>query len=338
MVAENKSTNQENPNRDSVAPKKLRIAFAASVGIFCFAIFFFDLPVTLVLLTGWIRFPFKVLPQVRIDWGGIVVFAVSFFVAVTCFHLVAVWLMDHLLKLKTSDAGETQQQQVAKHWTLRASFATVSMFMLVFVVGICMAGVVHQTGWIITSPEGLSVSKFQSPADAKLANYDPKNTPAGRSWIAACAPFVPFMLELDRTRPKPFNDPEDAEKFKRVLPVSICPSQGNPLFSPDGFGLSHVAANTTALGGKLKEKNAMAAMVGEVNAAFDPWGAPSNHRNLDLGVSKEWADAKRGSIGFGSVHSGGANICLIDGSTRFVSDRMDREVLKRIAQASKVND
>ncbi len=49
-------------------------------------------------------------------------------------------------------------------------------------------------------------------------------------------------------------------------------------------------------------------------------------------------DAKRGAIGFGSIHSGGANIAFIDGSVKFISDQTDREVLKRMAQASTRND
>ncbi len=296
---------------------------------------FFGWQVTRELFTGWISFSLRVFPQVKIDWGGVGVFAVGFVIATICLHVITVWLLDHFDRLKRLHLPpDSHDQNCGERWSLRSTVAALVMILSVFFVGISMTGIVHQTGWILNSPEGMSVAKIQLLTDARLANYDPTKPPVGVSWITACAPYVPFKLERELAKDNPFNDPVNSVNFKRVLYFGICPSQGNPLFSPEGFGLAQVAANPSALGGSLREKNSAAVMLGEVNAAFDPWGSPTNQRDPDLGIRSEWKAAKRGSIGYGSLHSGGANVCLVDGSVKFADEDVDPLVLKKLAQAT----
>ncbi len=296
------------------------------------------LQLTTELFTGWLSISIRVLPQAKIDLGGVGVFVVGFVIAAICLHVIAVWLSDHINRLKQLQLpSDARDQHHSRRWSLGATVAALIMILSGFVVGISMAGVVHQTGWIINSPDGIAVSKVQSSTDARLANYDPTEPPVGVSWITACAPYVPFMLEHELVKNRPFNDSLNAENFKRVLSISVCPSQGNPLFSPEGFGLAQVAANPSALGGTLSEKNSTAIMFGEVNKAFDPWGSPTNQRDPTLGIRSSWNNAMRGSIGYGSVHSGGANVCLVDGSVKFVDEEIDPVVLKQLAQAKLPN-
>lgn len=283
------------------------------------------------LTLGWIGYSLRVFPNVHVRWDGVAIFLVGFAIATACFH--------HLVQWWIKEKGVCSQDNEPVQWRLRSSVGIVLMFLSTFVVGISMAGVVHQTGWLLTSPTSLTVEKIQSNEDAEMSVYDPERTPAGTSWLTAIRFFLPFMLEDDRepnhTYDGPFNNSVNAKNFKRVLPAALCPSQGNPVFSKDGFGLSHVVANPSALGGNLMDKNSSSIMLGEINTGFTPWGSPHNFRNPALGIRQDWRGTNKEKVGLGSQHTRGVVVCLVDGSTQFLSEATDPEVLRQLANATK---
>lgn len=65
--------------------------------------------------------------------------------------------------------------------------------------------------------------------------------------------------------------------------------------------------------------------IGEVNANFKPWGDPYNWRDPAKGVN-------RSPHGFGGAWSErGATFLMADGSVRFISERVNPEVMKALA-------
>lgn len=282
------------------------------------------------LLFGWFAFIRQVITQVRIRWDGVAVWFVAVCIAVVSFHYLMSWWLAERARIAES-ADKLQESSVESvRWRLRASVAMVMIIQLVFVVGIATSGIVHQTIWIWHSPVGLTVDEFQTQADAELSRYDPRQVYFGPSWLTQILPYVPYRLDAEIDIYQSFNVPAVAESYRSLYPPAICPSQGNPIFSSDGYGLSQVVANPHALGRKISATNATVILLGEVCAGFDPWGAPLNSRDPALGIRTNWSGSNAAQVGFGSRHGPGANMCRIDGSVQFLSDQTDTSVLRQL--------
>ena len=288
-------------------------------------------PVSIALLTGWLSFALGVLPQVELRLGGFVIFMLSFVFSVGCSHYLFSWLM--------SEINAKRQPDAQIRWRLRSSISLVLLCMMIFVVGIGMAGVTHQVGWLITSPDPMFVPKTQTSGDSELSTYRPGTVSKTRdqSWLFAIGTFVPFQRpEINES--KPWNSPENADNFRTVLYEALCPTQGNPIWSPDGFGLSHRAGNPEVFGGdstlRLKDFDSLGDTIfaGEVNAGFAPWADPDALRSLQLGVRDEWASSRRGEVGYGSAHQSGALMLMGDGAVRFVDYNIDAKVLEQLGR------
>ena len=321
---------------------KLKRVLLACVGILALGVFSLNSIWCGELLGGWFRHAVRVFPMVQVRWDGIIVFVTGFSIATACVHHLAQWWIVERSKLVQSktDLQNSDDERFTVTWSIRASIAVVLMILSVFAVGISMTGIVHQSGWLITSPTGLTVGKIQAKEDAEMSVYDSQHVPLGASWLTSIRHFLSFMLDENlegnskSLQELSFNDPSIALNFQRVLPQAICPSQGNPVFSQDGFGLSHVATNPSALGGKLSDKNSSSIMLGEVNAGFVPWGSPNNIRDPALGLRKEWRGTGKGNVGLGSVHPAGVVVCLMDGSVQTLDEGIDPEVLRQLSNAA----
>ena len=283
------------------------------------------------LSLGWFHFLGAVLPKIRIRWDGIAIFIFLFLFCIACTHYLLAWLANEI--------GTRRGQSI--RWRRRSSAALVSMLLLVFVIGMCMTGVVHQAGWLINAPVSFYVAEMQTQQDSDQSLYRPfeVDTSIGQNWLAASLVFIRYEpINIDST--KAWNAPENEAPFRKFIPEVICPSRSNPKRSPDGFALSQIAANpimvnTPNLRSSDLKDAAQTIFAGEVNAAFMPWGSKGNSRALELGIQKNWSGVPRGKVGYGSVHSAGANFAFADGSVQFQSDNTDKRVLEALGRIKK---
>jgi hypothetical protein len=131
----------------------------------------------------------------------------------------------------------------------------------------------------------------------------------------------------------PWNHPRNQKYFQCIVPHftnSLLPTP--QVLDEQGFGLSHYAANIHVLGpnkplclADITDGTANTLLVGEVNANFKPWGHPVNWRDPAKGIN-------RSPYGFGgSPYTAGAYFSMADGSVRFVSERIDPQVLQALS-------
>jgi hypothetical protein len=100
------------------------------------------------LLFGWVAYVIGVAPRVRIHPAGVVTFAVLLPAMLIAAHAFARWLW--------TGTGH------ASPWRWKWTTLGVATLLLMFVTGIAATGIVHQTGWLITSPQPLLKSSFAS--------------------------------------------------------------------------------------------------------------------------------------------------------------------------------
>ena len=290
------------------------------------------LGVTNALLLGWLAFLQRVVPGIHVRIDGLLIFVVGFVIAVVCTHIMAVWLSREV----------SHRLDVVRTWRLRTSVSLVALLLMMFVIGIAVSGVVHQTGWLLSSPASLAVSEVQTAKDAQLSRYDPHEAEIGQSWITQVLYYlsaVPPTVDSS----EPWNGPKNAAGFRAIIPDAICPSQGYPIRSPDGFGLSHVTANDELFRETKPrridrfDQTSETIMLGEVNAGLVPWGSQENVRPTELGINQNWNQGKPERVGYGSFHQRGANFTMLDGSVRFLSHSTDQKVLRDMGRLKTVN-
>jgi prepilin-type processing-associated H-X9-DG protein len=305
--------------------------------------------ITLSLAFGWIVFLYHTLPRVTLDGPSVLVGCVALLLFTGGVHA----------------AGRAWRRSAPEEprWKLRWSLAVVAGVFLLFTAGISLVAIVHQTGWILTSPEpyhvqtirrnggGYSPNNLRQIALAVLNyndTYNGKGPPGGaftpqgemlHSWETYCLIFLGYSLSdndfslsrIDLTLP--WNHSRNERYFKCILPVFTNSALSTPpLLDEQGFGLSHYAANIRVLGpnkdlhlADITDGTANTLLLGEVNANFKPWGHPVNWRDPAKGIN-------RSPYGFGgSPYSGGANFSMADGSVRFVSERISPDVLRALS-------
>jgi prepilin-type processing-associated H-X9-DG protein len=158
----------------------------------------------------------------------------------------------------------------------------------------------------------------------------PDGTPL-HSWQTELLPFVdqqPVYQIIDQN--VPWNDPANTGAFMTEVPTYLHPNQSQRR-TADGYAASHYAGNqfvivpgqTLSLR-EVTDGTANTIAAGEVGSGFRPWGDPGNVRDPSLGINAN-------PDGFGSASPGGANMLLMDGSVRFVSENIDSGVLKALA-------
>ena len=278
---------------------------------------------------GWILFARRVLPQVHVRWDGIAFFLFYFVLAMIAAHSFLGWVYRSVTASKSMPA-------IA--WRLRWTVAILLVVLMIFGIGLSFAGVVHQVGWIATSPSPWFVSKIQSPEDQLLSGYDPsriEDGPFRESWTTAIMPFLPGIVEV-KDKSKAWNHPSNASQFQRAIHWSaVNSSLAGPIKSPDGYGLAHFAANQKIIEtnrrvtwSNLREGTSNTYMIGECNAGFLPWGRVGNTRNLGLGIRQDWNGAKIGNVGYGPVAGHKSMLfAMCDGSIRTIDVKIDSSVL-----------
>jgi hypothetical protein len=311
------------------------------------ALAFWSIDAARAIAFGWAQFLVRVLPRLTWDRNAIILAAAAF----ALFTLGVHWLGRALVRWRGSES----------RWKPSWSAAVTSAVVVAFAAGICMIGVVHQTGWLMANPEPAMVESERVygvgnydasqvklkvlalgllnslDANANSSNSDSEHTIANHSWVSSAIIYGGYSLSnakgerIDMTLP--WNDPKNQKFFRALIPVVINPSLPNaPLRDANGFGLAHYSANCLAMTfGAIRPLNQFTdgtgntIMIGEVNTSFRPWGDPGNVRDPSRGIN-------RSRFGFGGPPaSGGALFGMADGSVRFVSENVSPSVLKALA-------
>ena len=307
-----------------------RTAIVAAVLGSVLVLFALSSSVALELLTGWFHFAIRVLPKVRVRWDGIAVFTIGTLFACALSHFFLRWLVRE---------SQLRRSVPVATWRVSSSVSLVAILLFIFAIGISMAGIVHQVGWIMNSPKGLYTTEVQTEEDASRSPYKPEIVAVGNqvSWIFESLIYIGYMRpEIDRSQP--WNGESNKNKVTGLVPETLCPSQGFPHKSLDGLGLTHIVGNreVTEHGRELRlidfESASQTIMAGEIQIGFSPWAMPNNGRLPKHGIRQEWSQVANGSLGFGSSHNSGANMLMVDDSVLFLSNQTDPKVLEQLGQ------
>jgi hypothetical protein len=351
--------------------KSARVKFTVAavvviVGALLLACLGFSPPI--VLLFGWMYFLIHTLPQTTIEPAALAVAATALVLLIGVVHWLACWLYGRRpvasaagaeLRDASSPAVDAPAQTV-RTWRLRWTFAVVFLVVFLFAAGIALIVTVHETGWLLASPEpwftigGEAFPRVQSQDNLKnigyaFGNYHDKLSrfPNGgmmneygellHSWETQLLPYLE-----DRTLPNldlPWNHPENATFFRREKEVFLNlgvlrgrPDRVGTVVDADGYGLSHYAANSRVLGVNsavrredVTDGTSNTILAGEVSANFKPWGHPVNWRDPAAGVHQS-------PDGFGGPWSSGlTQFLMLDGSVQTVTANTDPAVLKALA-------
>ena len=102
------------------------------------------LAVVFQVVFGWVYFAARVIPQTRVQAGGVAVAAVALAGAAAVGHWIAAWLW-----------REMHARGDRPRWRVRWTLASLGVIVLMFVCGTAATGVAHQIGWLVRSDEPL---------------------------------------------------------------------------------------------------------------------------------------------------------------------------------------
>lgn len=292
-----------------------------------------EAPIALVF--GSVVYLFRVLPKVTVDWPSVAVGGV----AALLFALGVQWL--------GKQAGT---------WKTRWSLLAVAGVVLMFTAGLAMIALVHQVAWLFRDGRPFVVEREQLPiqwepdsrqnlrgmasAMPGLVDGSPSLPPGGtytasgeplHSWMTALLPYIPYStkgIDFD----KPWNSPENAERFRTVVPPFLNGSLPDaPVRNEQDFGLAHFAANIRVFGAnrgmklsEITDGHSTTILVGEVAAGFKAWGDPTNVRDPARGL-------KRTAKDFSGVSGRPVLFLMADGSVKAIDERVSPEVLRAMA-------
>ncbi|MCS7305530.1 MAG: DUF1559 domain-containing protein [Thermoguttaceae bacterium] len=189
---------------------------------------------------------------------------------------------------------------------------------------------------------GLEYRPWDTPTAKHLKNY---------AWSAFLLPFLEqeaLYHSIDFT--KPFDDPANAQAAATILPVYLCPSMGRSSLLRQGRGATdfggingtrRVANNNPANGVMLYDKYLQAAHIRDglsntlaaAEAAGWPDGQWINARNVyDVAFQINYRPppGQMPENEIQSLHPGGANGLMCDGSVRFLPQSLDMNILSAL--------
>jgi hypothetical protein len=114
-----------------------------------------------IVLLGWLKFLTNTLPKVDVSPAGVATGVACFVGAAALGHHFCAWLYSS--KVQTSSEWSPDRR-----WRWQWTFKGLSLVVMMFAAGLCAAGVAHQVGWLLTSPEPLVedswAKRFKRPA------------------------------------------------------------------------------------------------------------------------------------------------------------------------------
>jgi hypothetical protein len=315
--------------------------------LFCVGMqFVFEAPFTLAF--GWPRYLWRVIPQLHPDPG-------SFAAGVVClvgFTLGAHAFLRWLYGVWGTEEGESLDKK-PRRWQWRRTMQLVGLFVLMFVSGIAVTGMIHQTGWLIQSPEPLLHNSWDDRAvsvsgnnlkqiclaahsyqdadgDLPKSTFDATGGPM-HSWQTALLPYVEqssLYNQIDLT--KPWTDPANANEMFKTHKEFVHPSV--PYEPVNGYGASHYAGNVHIVLGDTPKKmsdfpqgTSNVIWAGEVAANFRAWGDPLNARDPRLRASGQ-------PNGFGGPNGKPAQFVMLDGSVRTFDSKELAELMGKVPE------
>lgn len=163
--------------------------------------------------------------------------------------------------------------------------------------------------------------------------YTQKQEPYN-AWMTSLLPYIEQAalyntIDFDQAWASPKNQPA----FKIVIPNYLNPNIGPENATVGGLGAAHYSGNSQLLlkNGSVKireitDGTSNTIMAGEVGSNFMAWGDPENRRDPANGFGPA-----PNQFGVAAPAIGGVQMCLADGSVRFVSENIDPQVLKALA-------
>lgn len=141
--------------------------------------------------------------------------------------------------------------------------------------------------------------------------------------------LLPHMDQLPLYKRIDFSAAWDAPKNEDVMSTYLHYFQNDAVNSDDKS--IHYAGNDRLFGVNnrirfrdIKDGASNTMFVGEVPSNWRAWGRPGNWRDVRLGIN-------RSVNGFGSPNKNGALFVRVDGSVKFLSDKVDQTVLEKFA-------
>lgn len=306
---------------------------------------FAPLDALLALLVGWPFYLARVVPEVRLNPSGLATGAFCLLGFAVGAHAFLSWL-DR--SVRAPEPGRWR-----KKWTALLVLA----ILLMFTAGLAAAGVAHQVGWMVAAPRrllldypsnlvrriesannlkriGLGAIEYGRPRDL-ISPPGASATDRGEilhSWQALILPWIDRQAVADRIDlDRPWDDPSNAAALHEVLPAYQIPGV-EPERDALGLGLSHYEGNARVVGRfqglrLLDVPDGLSATIlaGESAGGYRPWGEPGHWRDPADGINRD------PDKGLGGPLPGGANVLMLDGSVKFLRNRIDPSVLKALS-------
>jgi len=95
-------------------------------------------------LIGWASFIRRVLPKIQVNWSGVGLLLPLLALIAGLGHSFCSWLW----------RGSGRQEP----WKFRWTTSGIGVIVLMFAAGMAFTGIVHQTGWLLNSPEPLVIN------------------------------------------------------------------------------------------------------------------------------------------------------------------------------------
>ena len=108
-----------------------------------------DFGTLVTFVFGWILFLKRVVPQIHVQWGSLIVALVYASLLITG----AQWFLKWLYR-------EMRAPAAPPAWRLRWTFSGALIILLMFLAGMAAIGVAHQTAWLVNSPEPIFKQHF----------------------------------------------------------------------------------------------------------------------------------------------------------------------------------